>query len=290
MTRIKLTIAYVGAGYCGWQTQAAAHNGATGERPSVQSAVMRAVERVLGAKVHVHGAGRTDSGVHADAQIAHFDVPDAKAGLDWQLALNTLLPHDIRIAGAQIAAPDFHAQHDALRKTYLYRLWLDRRYTPPQWFPFVWACGPLDEQSMEDAARHLCGRHDFAALRNAGTSVAGSVRTVAAIVREASADWPLLRIWRFEADGFLKQMARNMMGLLVGAGQGRIAVDDVPRILTACDRRHRGTTAPAKGLTLHKVWYAEDLEAGAFYAERERAGRGGTPRSQGTPTWHKPQP
>lgn len=259
MPRIKLTIAYVGGAYCGWQIQAAAKSGATGERPSVQSAVMRAVQEILGAKVHVHGAGRTDSGVHADAQIAHFDAPDDKAGVDWQRALNNRLPHDIRIAGAQIAAPDFHAQRDAVRKTYVYRLWLDRRYIPPQWHPFVWACGPVDEEAMEAAARHLCGRHDFSALRNAGANVAGSVRTVATVARETVAAVPMLRLWRFEADGFLKQMVRNMMGLIVRAGQGKIAADDVPRILAAGDRRHKGTTAPARGLTLHKVWYAGDV-------------------------------
>ena len=91
MIRIKLTIAYVGANYRGWQTQAAA----AGEQPTVQSTVMRAVEHILGAKVHVHGAGRTDSGVHADAQVAHFDAPDDKAGVDWQLALNARLPYEI---------------------------------------------------------------------------------------------------------------------------------------------------------------------------------------------------
>ena len=261
MTRIKLTIAYVGARYCGWQIQAAAHNGSRGELPSVQGVVMRAVERVLGARVHVHGAGRTDSGVHADAQVAHLDVPGDKAGVDWQRALNTLLPHDIRIAGAEIAAPGFHAQRDALRKTYLYRLWLDRRYTPPQWHPFVWDCGPLDEDVMEDAARHLRGRHDFAALRNAGGDAADSVRTVEAAARETVADVPMLRVWRFEADGFLKQMVRNMMGLLVRAGQGKLDPGDVPRILKARDRRHGGMTAPARGLTLHKVWYAEDCRS-----------------------------
>jgi len=259
MPRIKLTIAYVGTNYCGWQIQAAASSGVVGEHPSVQSSVMRAVEQILGVKSHVHGAGRTDSGVHADAQVAHFDVPDNKAGVDWQLALNTRLPHDIRIAGAEIVVPEFHAQSDALRKTYLYRLWLDRRYTPPQWHPFVWTCGPLNEEAMEDAARHLCGRHDFAALRNAGTEVVSSVRTVETVARVTVADLPTLRIWRFEADGFLKQMARNMMGLLVCVGQGKIAVGDVPRILAAGDRRHNGTTAPARGLTLHKVWYAADL-------------------------------
>ena len=262
MTRIKLTIAYVGTNYCGWQIQAAASNGSVAEQPSVQSSVMFAVEQILGAKAYVHGAGRTDSGVHADAQVAHFDAPDDMAGLDWQLALNTRLPHDIRIAGAEIAAPDFHAQRDALRKTYVYRLWLDRRYTPPQWYPFVWTCGSLDEEAeeaMEDAARYLCGRHDFAALRNAGTEVASSVRTVETVDRVTVADVPMLRMWRFEADGFLKQMVRNMMGLLVWVGQGKIDRHDVPRILAAGDRRHGGMTAPAQGLTLHKVWYAGEL-------------------------------
>lgn len=254
MARIKLTIAYVGADFNGWQTQATPG----GEQPTIQSAVMRAVERVIGYKAHVHGAGRTDSGVHADGQVAHVDVPDDKAGVDWQLALNTGLPHSIRIVHFVVVGADFHAQRDAIKKTYLYRLWLNRRYIPPQLYPFAWDCGPLDEAAMHQAATYLEGQHDFSALRNAGTDVVTTVRHVETVrCDEATGD---LRVWRFEAEGFLKQMVRNMMGLLVRVGQGKVAPDAVPEIIAAADRRHPGVTAPARGLTLHRVWYANDPE------------------------------
>lgn len=91
--------------------------------------------------------------------------------MDWQLALNTLLPRDIRIADAVLVPDTFHAQHSAVRKTYEYRLWLSKRYTPPQLFPFVWACGPVDVERMDEGSRYLLGKRDFASLKNAGTDL-----------------------------------------------------------------------------------------------------------------------
>ena len=117
MPRLKLTIAYVGTAYNGWQTQA--RKNAT-PLPTVQTFIENAVAHILGDRVHVHGAGRTDSGVHADAQVAHLDIPDTRASLNWQQALNTLLPRDIRIVDAHLVPSSFHAQHDAVRKTYEY--------------------------------------------------------------------------------------------------------------------------------------------------------------------------
>ena len=140
MPRLKLTIAYVGTQYHGWQTQARKN---ASPLPTIQNIIEDAVAHVLGERVHVHGAGRTDAGVHAEAQVAHLDVPESRARMDWQLALNTLLPRDIRIADAVLVPDTFHAQHSAVRKTYEYRLWLSKRYTPPQLYPFVWACGPV---------------------------------------------------------------------------------------------------------------------------------------------------
>lgn len=123
MPRLKLTIAYVGTQYHGWQTQARKN---ASPLPTIQNIIEDAVAHVLGERVHVHGAGRTDAGVHAEAQVAHLDVPESRARMDWQLALNTLLPRDIRIADAVLVPDTFHAQHSAVRKTYEYRLWLCR--------------------------------------------------------------------------------------------------------------------------------------------------------------------
>ena len=258
MPRLKLTIAYVGTQYHGWQTQALKDRAPL---PTIQNIVEDAVAHVLGARVHVHGAGRTDAGVHADAQVAHLDIPDSRAGMDWQLALNTLLPRDIRIADAELVPDTFHAQHSAVRKTYEYRLWLTKRCTPPQLYPFVWACGPVNVERMDEGSRFLLGTRDFASLKNAGTDLHTTVRTILSITRTPEGVVPpdcLDLRWRFEADGFLKQMVRNMMGLLVAVGRGKLEPAEIPSILEACDRRMAPLTAPACGLTMKKVWYADE--------------------------------
>lgn len=258
MPRLKLTIAYVGTQYHGWQTQARKN---AAPLPTIQNIIEDAVEHVLGARTHVHGAGRTDAGVHAEAQVAHLDIPESRAGMDWQLALNTLLPRDIRIAKAVLVPSAFHAQHSAIRKTYEYRLWLSRRYTPPQLYPFVWSCGPVDVARMDEAAAALLGTHDFASLKNAGTDLQSTVRTVLSVSRSPAGPLPegcLELTWRFEADGFLKQMVRNMMGLLVAVGQGKLESAAIRGILESRDRRVAPLTAPACGLTMKKVWYGDE--------------------------------
>ena len=263
MPRLKLTIAYVGTQYHGWQTQALKTRAPL---PTIQSLIEDAVAHVLGERVHVHGAGRTDSGVHAEAQVAHLDIPESRARMDWQLALNTLLPRDIRIADALLVPDSFHAQHSAIRKTYEYRLWLSRRYTPPQLYPFVWACGPVDVARMDEASRHLLGTRDFASLKSAGTDLRSTVRTVLSITRTPAgvlAPGCLELDWRFEADGFLKQMVRNTMGLLVAVGRGKLEPGEIPAILDAQDRRMAPLTAPACGLTMKKVWYADTFSTPA---------------------------
>ncbi|HIU17777.1 MAG TPA: tRNA pseudouridine(38-40) synthase TruA [Candidatus Avidesulfovibrio excrementigallinarum] len=254
--RIKLTLAYVGTHYHGWQIQARPD----GPLLTVQGLLEQAAARVADTPVHVHGAGRTDAGVHAEGQVAHMDIPAGRTGVDWQLALNTLLPHDIRVVRAERAPEGFHAQFGAKRKRYLYRLWLSLRYTPPRLYPFVWSCGSLDVDRMLEAAQHLEGRQDFSSLKNSGTDLLSSVRTVYA-VRCLSAgahgrcEGERELVWSFEADGFLKQMVRNSMGLLVAAGRGKLSPDDIPAILAARDRRKAGPTAPAQGLTLDSITY-----------------------------------
>ncbi len=260
--RLKLTIAYVGTHYHGWQVQALPDGALT----TVQGLLEQAASHVAGRLVHVHGSGRTDSGVHADGQVAHVDIPASRRGVDWQLALNTLLPNDIRISHAEEAPAGFHAQFSAKRKRYVYRLWLSRRYTPPKLYPFVWSCGPLDVSTMLEAARCLEGEHDFASLKNQGTEILSTVRTMYAVrclpegisgycEGEREIDWS------FEANGFLKQMVRNAMGLLVAVGRGKLDPQAVPRLLQARDRRHLGATAPAKGLTLAAVDYQDSQQA-----------------------------
>ncbi len=257
--RLKLTIAYVGTHYHGWQVQTPP----AGALTTVQGLLEQAASHVAGRTVHVHGSGRTDSGVHADGQVAHVDIPASRRCVDWQLALNTLLPHDIRIANAEEAPLGFHAQYSAKRKRYVYRLWLSRRYTPPKLYPFVWSCGPVNVSRMLEAARRLEGEHDFASLKNQGSEILSTVRTMYSVrcIPEGLSGYcegEREIDWSFEANGFLKQMVRNTMGLLVAVGRGKMDPEAVSRLLQARDRRHLGTTAPAKGLTLAAVDYQNE--------------------------------
>ena len=288
MARLALTVSYVGTHLAGWQIQA------RNDRPrprTVQGELERIAERIVGAPVRLHGAGRTDSGVHAEAQVAHMDVPEHKADMDWQRAFNAGLPDDIAVAAVARVPDDFHARFSARGKTYTYRLWPTRRWVPPRLGPFVWATGPLDLAAMDEAAAHLIGRHDFASFQNTGTDIATTVRTVTTVSRrhegemlpapgalpwlavgaagespsatasgpptaeDAQPECPRVIAWDFGADGFLKQMVRNMMGLLVAVGRGKLHPGDVPAVMAARDRRAAPPTAPAPGLTLTRVHY-----------------------------------
>lgn len=253
MTRLRLTVAYVGTAYCGWQTQLIQN----GERPTVQSFLEAAASHIAGVPVHVHGAGRTDSGVHAEGQTAHIDVPDARMHIDWQLAMNTLLPRDIRVLEAVPVSSDFHAQFGVVSKCYEYHLWPNRRFTLPQRYPFVWACGPFDADKMRAAAQYLIGTHDFASLCNAGSSAKTTIRTITSISDRLFDPETGESIWRFEGRGFLKQMVRNCIGMLVAVGQDRLKAEDIPEILLSRDRTKAPQTAPAQGLTLKFVRYNE---------------------------------
>ena len=250
MPRLKLTIAYVGTRYCGWQIQ----EGRTATQPTVQAALEKAAARIACEPVHIHGSGRTDAGVHAEAQVAHMDVPPHRAGANWQRALNTYLPPDIRVICVENVPDTFHAQFDAVRKTYHYRLWHATAYTPPQLYPFVWECGPVDTNLMDAAARHFIGCYDCAALQNTGTPLEHTIRTVFTARRETACNQDE-SLWVFEADGFLKQMVRNMMGLLVHVGRGKCPPEQVAHILASKQRSQAAVTAPAKGLGLHAVHY-----------------------------------
>ncbi len=259
MTRLKLTLAYVGTRYHGWQTQA--RPGGADTR-TVQSCIEAAISRITGRPCRVHGSGRTDSGVHALGQVAHCDVPEDKARVDWLRALNALLPDDVSVLSVESAAEDFHARYDVRAKVYAYSLWLSRRYVFPQRRPFVWVVGELDLAAMDRAATLFVGEHDFAAFQNVGTTVASTVREVQVVTR----DWApppfglaggeaLELVWSFQADGFLKQMVRNLVGCLVAVGRGQLAAEAFSDLLVGRDRTLAPATAPARGLCLCRVIY-----------------------------------
>lgn len=258
--RLRLLLAYDGSRYSGWQIQEAAKAPLT-----IQGEGEKALGRLCACAVRLFGSGRTDAGVHAHGQVAHADVPDARAHLPWRHALNCLLPPDIRVLAAEAASPTFHARLDAVHKTYVYDFWQDRAFVPPRLAPFVWACGPLALEPVYEALGCLLGEHDFASFQNAGTPVDGTVRRILhAEVRELPAEeflpphLPRLRL-TITANGFLKQMVRNIAGLLVACGSGKLAPSAVPTLLAACNRQALPTpTAPPQGLALARVTYPEE--------------------------------
>lgn len=252
-TRIKLILAYDGTHFAGWQHQ--------GGVRTVQRDVEAAIAKVTGEPTHVQAAGRTDSGVHALAQCAHFDAPARLSHVPWAKALNSLLAPDVRIVSACAVSPHFHAQFDARSKIYAYTLWLERSHVNPLRRRFVWQPTPpaLDLAAMDEAAAILIGTHDFNSFRNLGTPLGnrGTVRTLSRIWREPGGPHEL--VWRFQANGFLKQMVRNIMGCLVAVGRGKVTPADVRCILEKRDRSIAPPTAPARGLCMERVFYPEDL-------------------------------
>lgn len=261
MPRIRLTLAYDGTDYAGWQLQG------RGER-TVQGEVEKAVAKICadhtgGERIPVNGAGRTDSGVHALGQVAHFDAPEALGGIPWAKALNGLMRPDVRVAQASVAAPRFHSRIDARSKTYAYTLWLDRSHVNPLRRRYVWGMQQsINLAAMDEAAQIFLGTHDFNSFKNAGTPVGarGTVRTITHLWREPGM-LPAEMVWRIRADGFLKQMVRNIMGCLVEVGKGKVLPQDVRSIIERRDRNHALPTAPPWGLCMERVYYGDDEPA-----------------------------
>ena len=247
--RRALVLAYDGTDFLGWQVQP------TGR--TVQGVVEAALGEVLGAPVRVQGSGRTDAGVHARAQVAHFDDP---AGLPLERlhgALAAALPDDVRPVALLPVADDFHALHDARRKTYVYRLHLSRsrggqrtveRSLPPlRRRDHLAVREGLDLAAMRAAAARLVGTHDFTTFSKAMPEGRGTVKTLEALrVLRGPRSLALLAT----GDGFLYGMVRLLAGLLVEVGRGRVAVDAVPALLEARDRAAAPASLPARGLCL----------------------------------------
>lgn len=246
--RIKLTLAYEGTDFCGWQLQP--------KDRTVQGEVEKALRTILGVPTRVHGSGRTDTGVHAMCQVCHFDCDDGRDEFPWIRSLNALMPKDVRVLEADAVPDEFHARYMAREKTYEYVLWHNREFCLPQRRRFVWDCGPVDFGLMEEAAQVLMGEHDFAAFQNVGTDIDSTVRTISDISRHPGLT-EYESAWRFTADGFLKQMVRNLVGCMVACGRGKTSVAEVRSILESGDRTKAPATVPPQGLTLMHVEYPE---------------------------------
>jgi tRNA pseudouridine38-40 synthase len=245
--RYKLTLEYHGGGFLGWQR--------LGEGVTVQGVLEDAVHKLTGARSDVIGAGRTDSGVHAFAQVAHVDFD--KPFEPWKLAeaLNALVrPHPVAVLHVQVAAPDFHARFDALARHYVYRI-TNRRAPLALERGRTWRVGPeLNADAMVEAGQRLIGQHDFTTFRDAKCQAKSPIKTLHHCdVRRAGDE---VQIW-CEARSFLHRQVRSMVGTLVEVGLGKMSADDVSAALAAADRARCGPVAPPDGLYLARVIYAK---------------------------------
>ena len=254
MRTLKLTLSYDGTRLVGWQRQAAGD--------SVQGVLEDALARFEGGPVTVHGAGRTDAGVHALGQVASVEVTFAHDAVTLARALNAHLPEDVRVLSVADARPGFHARFDARSKTYRYCI-RNGPVASPFERPFVWHVPrPLDVEAMRQAASRLLGRHDFSAFRSIGTDVPDSVRTLhaSAVVETAGAvpwlgDGGRLLTYEVTGDGFLRHMVRAIVGTLVEVGRGWRDPAQMDALLQSGDRARAGATAPPHGLFLVRVVY-----------------------------------
>lgn len=247
--RILLTVSYDGTAYSGWQYQENA--------PSVQEALEQALEQALGTFTRVTGASRTDAGVHALGQRAHFDTSATIPPEKYPFVLNRFLPPDIRVTEGRQVPLHFHARYQAAGKWYTYRI-----HNAPQasaLYRNLTAHVPvkLDEQAMDRAARQLLGTHDFAAFAAAGGSAKTTVRTIDAVSVTREGDMVTLKI---HGNAFLYNMVRIIAGTLVYIGQGKLDAGCIQRALETGNRLELGITAPASGLELTRVEYALDGE------------------------------
>lgn len=246
--RLRLTIAFDGTHYAGWQLQESG--------VAVQGVVESALARLFPSKPRVHGSSRTDSGVHAIGLVAHFDVPASEHRLTpakLRLAVNAHLPEDVRVWQVRRAGPAFHARFDATGKQYRYFVWNAAIMNPLLRHQAWHVPRTLELEGMRQAARLFVGTHDFRAFTaNRGAPLEDAVRTVTRCdIRRRGA---LLR-FDIEGTGFLYKMCRAMVGTLVQLGQGKFDQDELRRILESRDRRTAGMTAPAHGLVLWSVSY-----------------------------------
>ena len=275
MQNIKLTVAYDGTDYHGWQVQPG--------QPTVQGVLTDVAERLTQEQISLRAAGRTDAGVHAWGQVVNFETYSGLAPGEFTRAFNALLPPSIRVRAAEVVGPDFHARWFAQAKTYQYRIYRGPVVPPFQWRYMLHDPQPLDFVAMAKAARCFEGEHDFTSFAaSSGSEEDDRERTMLrtiyrseVVVGSAAGTAPMglasgiglgpeePEEWVYVVRGrsFLRYMVRKIVGTLVEVGRGRLAPSDIPRLFELCDRSCSGPTMPAQGLCLMSVEYPNPTES-----------------------------
>ncbi|GBG95679.1 tRNA pseudouridine synthase A [Ligilactobacillus salitolerans] len=266
--RYKITIAYDGTQFAGFQSQP--------RQRTVQSVLEQAINKMSKESdyIAIFGSGRTDAGVHALGQVAHFDFPHDMAGDAMLRGLNSMLPLDLEIVACEIVEPTFHARYQAHAKRYMYRVSRSWFMDPFKRFYTGHYKYPLDVQRIREAIPDLVGTHDFSSFVASGSQTKSHVRTIyEATVREDPAANEV--IFEFCGNGFLYNQVRIMVATLLEIGNGRREVHDILRLYEVKDRSQARETAPASGLYLKEVYYGADakrLEETKKLAEKQQAG------------------
>jgi len=259
MQNIKITLAYDGTDFSGWQIQPG--------QPTVQGAISDVLENLTRQRLQIQGAGRTDAGVHAVGQVANFKTEAELSADEFQRAFNALLPSSIRIVAAQQVAADFHARWNAVAKTYRYRIFRGRVVSPFLWRYVQHDPFPLNFEAMAEAARKFEGQHDFTSFAaSTGSEEEDRDRTMTRVIyrseiaRVTSGDLPGSgEEWVYTVRGksFLRYMVRKIVGTLVDVGRGKLQPEDIEGLFELCDRSKSGPTMPPQGLCLAEVEYPD---------------------------------
>ncbi|MDO9558952.1 MAG: tRNA pseudouridine(38-40) synthase TruA [Syntrophales bacterium] len=245
MRNLRMVLEYDGTAYHGWQRQT---NGL-----SIQQVLEEKIAVMTGEAVKVIGSGRTDAGVHALGQVAHFKTASTIPDIRFLNGINSLLPRDIAVKALREVDPSFHARYDAKSKVYLYQV-VNGSVRPVLLRQYAWFVpGPLDPEKIREAAVYFMGTHDFSSFCSTHSDAPDHIRTITDIRIEAGSHG-LIKI-EMEADGFLRHMVRGIVGTLIEVGRGKRFVSDMQAIIHEKDRRHGGMTAPPHGLFLKEVIY-----------------------------------
>lgn len=248
MARIAIGLQYDGTGFCGWQKQP--------DLRSVQTCVEQALSRIADEPVTVICAGRTDAGVHATGQVVHFDTQADRPTHAWVLGGNRYLPADINILWSRQTGDDFHARFKAVSRSYTYFILNRHERSSLHRHRAYWVHRSLDHLAMNEAARHLVGRHDFSSFRSASCRARTTERTIHSIAVDRDAETIRIDV---TADAFLQHMVRNIVGVLARIGSGEAPAGWIEEVLAAKDRVKAATTTPAAGLYLVQVSYPEEF-------------------------------